>query len=153
MSFRNSNYKMGILFLNEQQIFSMSGLQISLSCPGRLFRFIPYISAQTPSLSPVIHSINRCFLVKRNSWKSDCLYSLMQCPLVSHSRHQVPLVLLSSPFNLSSIFPYPGIVFISESARVFPCTSLTFPFPPPGDPALTAHRYLPVEKHYNYCRC
>lgn len=44
--------------------------------------------------------------------------------LLSHS-------LLPSPFNLSSIFPSPGIVFISQSARVFPCMSLTFPFPPP----------------------
>ena len=36
-----------------------------------------------------------------------------------------------TPFHLSSIFPSPGIVFISETARIFPCMSLTFPFPPP----------------------
>lgn len=38
-------------------------------------------------------------------------------------------------FSLQSFiyFPSPSVVFISRSARVFPCMSLTFPFPPPRE--------------------
>lgn len=48
---------------------------------------------------------------------------------VYFSHTALSFVPLSSILHL--LFPSPCIVFISESARVFPCMSLTFPFPPP----------------------
>lgn len=51
--------------------------------------------------------------------------------------HNTKCLLSHSPVKLS-ISPTLSIVFISQSARVFPCMSLTFPFPPPPPPPRVA---------------
>lgn len=94
-------------------------------------RFLPLTVEQTTDTS--LYSV-----AEFHAHRTKCL--------LSHS-------FLPFSFHLFSLSRY---CFHFSVCQGFPLHVFDFSIPsppPPGELALAAYRYLPVEKHYNYCRC
>lgn len=92
------------------------------------------------SLKSAKGSCVKMLLSTYNRWSAVLLsiyFYVLDTKMVDHplsgvpSRHRASLCPCS--FQAFISFPSPGIVLVSQSARVFPCMSLTFPFPPPRE--------------------